>query len=898
MKKLAILLFLALGLSAALAFIPADEALQDLVSKMDRFRADYPQEKIHLHLDKPYYAVGDTIWFKAYVVDAESHQLSALSKIIHVELINDRDSVEKKLLLPLRAGLAWGDFELTADLQEGHYRIRAYTNYMRNFDEAFFFDHLFMVGNAISNDIKATASYQYGTDHGVQQIKTTINYQDMDGRTMIGKPVSYQVQLGADQLMRGKAITDEKGNITFSFASAPRRTSYGQIRTVIALDNQIKFTKNFPIQSTANETDIQFFPEGGTFVNGIRSKVAFKVIASNGLGKNASGYISNSQGEKTVDFRTGHAGMGAFVMRPIPGQSYMATVVFEDGSERKIPLPKAQDNGFVLSADNNDSTQLLVKISASPTIVEKGGEVYLVAQSNSVIKFAAKNKLDNAIFTATIPKSRFPTGIVQLTLFDQQQQPVAERLVFINHNDNLEVKVNGPQSANTGKKVKMMLDVKDHFGKPVTGNFSVSVTDATKMPVDENSELTMLSNLLLTSDLKGYIEKPNYYFVNSNEKKAQELDQLMLTQGWRRFSWKNVIDNKHPDLNYQVEEGISISGRVTRHGKPVTGGKVTLLSAKGGLLALDTLTDNNGRFAFKNLIFLDSTKFVVQARTAENKDVVDIQLDNILPQQVLHHNYRAVAEINIDQALSAYLKNSRLQFAAYRSDWLQKGIQLSEVNIMQRKKKTVKGSSNLATSADVIITGEELENAPTIGLDQFLIGRVAGLVIRDSVAYLMRRMNSDLTKSTPMTLIVDGMRLADPTRLAEINPHDVEGIEVLKGSSSAMYGMLGGGVLIITTKSANGPAARPDFTEGVLTYAPKGYDRVREFYSPNYDQPRKTQTADLRTTVYWNPNVMVKDGRAVFEFFNADGKGPYKITIEGIDINGNLARKTYTYQVN
>ncbi|HEY1009118.1 MAG TPA: TonB-dependent receptor, partial [Daejeonella sp.] len=153
MKKRLLLLIPVLITTIIFGFIQEDEALKKILAQIEKYRSEYPQEKVHLHMDKPYYAIGDNIWFKAYVVNAERNELSVLSQILYVELINEKDSVKQSLKLPLLFGTASGDFALADSLKEGNYRIRAYTTWMRNFGEEYFFDKTFTIGNSISNNI-------------------------------------------------------------------------------------------------------------------------------------------------------------------------------------------------------------------------------------------------------------------------------------------------------------------------------------------------------------------------------------------------------------------------------------------------------------------------------------------------------------------------------------------------------------------------------------------------------------------------------------------------------------------------------------------------------------------------------------------------------------------------
>ena len=901
MKKYVILLFFVIASILVLGFVRDDEPLKKIIQQIEKYRLQYPQEKIHLHMDKPYYAIGDNIWFKAYVVTAEKNELSDLSKILYVELINDKDSVKQSIALPLEMGLAWGDFSLTDSLKEGNYRIRAYTNWMRNFGEEYFFDKTFTVGNSIANTVITQADYTYSKDVKGQKVMASLNYADMAGKPLINKEVTYQVVLDFRTILKGKGITDSKGNLLVSFVNnQPFILKSGKILTTIRLDEKISANKNFPVKSTSNETDVKFFPEGGDMINGISTRVAFKALGSDGLGIAVSGYISDQNNIRMSEFQSEHAGMGSFKIKPSSSSTYTAYITFKDGSEKAIPLPKVKTQGYVLTADNTDPNELKIIISTTE-LDQPDSELTLVAQTNGQVQFVSKNKMNSRTFNASIPKSRFPTGILQLTLFSPKNEPVAERLVFINHSDFLKINVSTDKAEfQKREKVKLMLDVNDPKGKPTLGSFSIAIVDETKVPVDEASETSIISNLLLSSDLKGFIEQANYYFTDTSEAKVRQLDNLLLTQGWRRFEWKNILSNNYPTLVYGPERSMQVSGKVTSlNGKPVIGGKVTLFSSSGTSILLDTLTDMNGLFRFDNLYFNDSTKFIVQARNERDKKNVEIYLDRIPDQLVTKNKNEAMLEVNVNKSMFAYLKNSRAQYDDLkRNGMIVRNILLDEVKVVDTKVEA-KNSSNLngAGRADAIIKAEQLQNCFDIA--QCIQGRIAGVMVMNGIVYSMRSMNS-LSGPIPMQLVLDGAFL-EPEFLSSINPNDVETIEILRsGANTAIYGSRGGGgVLIITTKRGENNRGYKNYAPGIAGYNPKGYYKGREFYSPNYNDPEiNSKIADLRTTIYWNPNVISDStGKASVEFYNSDGTGNYKAIVEGINVDGTIGRQLFRFSV-
>ncbi|WP_411273849.1 TonB-dependent receptor plug domain-containing protein [Daejeonella sp.] len=902
MNRRLLILFPIIFLVITFGFIQEDEPLKKIISQIEKYRTDYPQEKVHLHMDKPYYAIGDNIWFKAYVVNAEINELSALSKILYVDLINDKDSIKQSLKLPLNLGLASGDFTLTDSLKEGNYRIRAYTTWMRNFGEEYFFDKTFTVGNSISNAILTNVNYTFSKTGNSERVVANIQYTDMEGNPLSSKEVNYNVNLDFRDIAKGKGITDSRGNVQINFTNnQPFILKSGKILTSIRLDEKTAVSKSFPVKSTSSQADVKFFPESGELVNGIRSRVGFKAVGADGLGMTVSGYITDKGNNKLTEFKSEHAGMGHFRLNPLTDEIYTVHIIFEDGSEKKFPLPRVLPRGYVLSITNTNPDKLIVNIITSENS-QPDAKFTLVAQTNGLINFVAKNKLQGQSFTAEIPKSRFPTGILQLTLFSPTNEPVAERLVFINHSDFLKINLSTTKIVfDKRENVSLMLDAKDSKDKPTVGSFSVSVIDETKVPFKESAETTIISNLLLSSDLKGFIEEPNYYFTEINEDKIRQLDILLLTQGWRRFEWKNILSNSFPNLAYQPETNMEISGRVkASNGKPVVGGKVTLFSSAGDVFLIDTITDVNGEFKFQDLNFSDSTKFIVQARNEKDRKNVEIQLNRIPTQLVTKNKNEAMLEVNVNRSILPYLQNSKNQFDELRRyGVIGRNIMLSEVKVTE-KKPILKYSSNLngAGNADAIIKSEDLQNCAFIS--QCLQGRIAGIIVSNGIVYSSRSMGSSFGGPVPMQIVIDGM-MVEPEFISSINPQDVESIEILKsGANTAIYGMRGGGgVLVINTKRGEVSRDYRSFAPGIISYNPKGLYKAREFYSPNYADPKiNSKMADLRTTIYWNPNVVSDStGKASVEFYNGDGTGNYKAIVEGIDINGKIGRQIFRYSV-
>ncbi|MEO6980927.1 MAG: TonB-dependent receptor plug domain-containing protein, partial [Mucilaginibacter sp.] len=633
---------------------------------------------------------------------------------------------------------------------------------------------------------------------------------------------------------------------------------------------------------------------------------AFKAITPDGLGTDIKGTVIDEAGVPVCTFATAHLGMGAFNFVPEESKIYKTQITYADGTTNIVDLPQSTKTGYTISLNNTDPDSIKLRVTAgngSPM-----DKLSLVAQSGGIIYYVAENQSGNKLFSAIIPKYKFPTGIVQFTLFSAAGEPLNERLAFINNNDQLKLAVAAKECYTPRQKVEIRLNVKDKNSKPVTaGSFSVSVTDETKMPVNEPNENTILSDLLLTSELKGTVEQPNYYFTNVNEKTNAGLDLLMLTQGYRHFSWKQVLNDSPMPVAYHPQKALEISGSAkTGGGKPISGAMVTLFTKSGGPFLIDTLTDTNGKFSFPNLTFGDSVKFVVQAKVAKGQNNVVLNLDSIAAPAIANIKNRTSHIFPVDA--SAYLANQRFFYLEQQKYGINKhAVLLKEVTVKGRKIEPVWHSENLngSGSADQVLTVKELEKMNCEQLSDCLSGVLTGVTIRHPGAVDGGLPLNQRAHQAVMAVVLDGMLLDNSQAYEELNYHlhaeDIEGIEVITGTHyGAIYGSaMANGGLIITTKRGRKTDNYERYAPGVITYMPKGYYKAREFYSPQYDNPKTNkQTADRRSTIFWKPDIITdKDGVASFQYFNADGKGTYRVVIEGIDADGNLGRQVYRYKV-
>ena len=874
--------------------------LAALVTKANNAITQRPVEKAYVHFDKPYYAVGDTIWFKVYVT-TDIHLPTTLSKIAYVDIFNGRDSLMKSLRLPLKNGVAAGDIPLSMDdYKQGSYHVRAYTNWMGNNSPAYFFNKTINIGNAIDKQVTTNINFTSTLVNKLPKVVARIQFKDASGEPQAAKKVNWRIENKKDDSeIKGRGETDKNGFITIDFTSKQPDLSEASLIASIDMADRKTFTRSFSLATVSGEPDVQFFPEAGDLISGVFTKIAVKAIDNKGLGIDIKGTVTDNDGTVVANFTSQHLGMGAFRMTPVAGKIYKADITFPDGSKHTYDLPTPQTEGLTLQVTNTDPEKLTVKIIANDPYFQShtGKKFYLLLQSNGYICYAAQSTLQQQVYNAVIPKSKFPTGVLQITLLSDNKQTIAERVVFINRNDQLKLSM-ASDKPTYGVRQHVKLNISSKLAAaPVSGNFSVAVIDETKVPYDENAETTILSSLLLTSDLKGYVEKPNYYFNHPNDKTVEDLDLLMMTQGFRRLNYRDLLNGKLSQIYSLPEQGIEITGVLrTGNGMPVKNGSVVLIIPDKNY-STSTISDPEGKFKFTNLMFTDSSQVIL--RTQRN---MVITVDGDIEQRATP-NYTLPDEIvNLDSTMHTYLQNSKRQYS----------------NIHQLKEVVIKGASQPKAShldypaltglnmvPDHLVTGDKFS-----GCNDFLnclSTALLGVTYVDNTFYVTRDYNQG--NKTPMQVFVKGMPV-DVSYLASLNPADVESVEVFLKDDLGMVNRTynTNGVLVINTKKAP-KGTKVSLAElrsmlpqpNVVNLTPKGYALVKEFYSPKY-LPGKTSSValgmDLRTTIYWNPRVTTDaTGNASVDFYNADGRGTYKAVIEGFDKDGNLGRYVYKYKV-
>lgn len=626
------------------------------------------------------------------------------------------------------------------------------------------------------------------------------------------------------------------------------------------------------IHRQSEEIDLQFFPEGGELAADIKSTVAFKAINQSGKGVHVEGKIFSGKEVYICDFASSHLGMGKFEFTPVPHEKYYARLTTKEGKKLKVELPEVQMNNYQLSVEDNDqgfkvSIATNKQFAADPV----ARTVYLIVQAGGNIYSSGKHLFETNQINLNIGKKNFPSGVIHFTLFDAQGMPRCERLAFVNHHDSLVVNTNlSKNSFNKRETIEFDLSSLDESGNPVASDLAISVAEKSDFGKDNPS---IRSYLLLQADLRGKIENPDYYF-SKHQDAAKHLDLLLLTQGWRKFLWKDILADSIPKPKFPYETDLRITGRITKYlfDIPVKNASLTLTLLNQFNDVFKTKSGKKGYFEFTGLDYPDTLDVLIEVRTQYNRKNVLIVLDE-----------------NID------IDNEFFPVKGFYLDSLKKRHKPEYKKIPEEPDDpNVPKDFKLHSQADQVIKFTDQMRSSSQSVLDALRGRVPGLSIGNGGSSI--RGGSSIFGSNEPLYLIDGM----PTNyqgIQSVNIYDVEYVEILKGPSSAIYGLRGAnGVIAVYTKKGH------FYKRGEIRFKMLGYHTPKKFYTPKYESNNEEEdpqnTFDSRKTILWLPKVKTDEqGQAKIKFKHSDIPGEFVISIEGVDQRGRLGKYQYFYKV-
>jgi hypothetical protein len=753
---------------------------------------DYP-EKIYIQYDKTSYFAGESIWFKAYLM--EGFTPATKSTVLAVELLNDSGIVVDKKFIPIVKGAAVGDFSLPANLKQGSYTVSAYTRRHMN----------------------------TGT-----------------------KRVYYH----AVNIYNPQAST--------------------QLQNI-----------------TGNNNIVYFFPEGGNFIANKSNTIAFRSCDKWGNPKKVSGKIIDSKGNVIADFNSMHNGMGKFFLTPVLGEKYRAECLVDSIEKKTFPLPETTGEGIVLQVYTSGG-KTIFNVNAGAITIPALIPAYIIGVQENIVAFKIPLNNANKEITGRIPIEKLPSGILQITVFNADNQPLAERLLFVNSGDYIATSSLRTDTLDFDRRKKNVFS----FGidNAAAGTYAVSV--AAFNDEAENDKDNIVSRLLLTDDIKGYVYDPAYYFENNDETHARNLDLVMLTNGWRRYNWNEVLSYSNRPAYFKDPGYITFSAKALdpTTNEPIKNRTLSVfIKTKDDftdMLALNT--DSSGLFVMPGMIFEDTLKASFMNATAKRAKM-PLKVSS-QPLEKLYFIPKPDVPWLSFKPFNEKITNGN-NAGIIRRNYTSSGIMMKEITLKTKTKSEKQKfeekytTGRLSGMANTEIDFLEHPEVSSTSILEYLKSRLPGVSISGgpmdySINYRQTRSLSG--GPIPMAVFLDEYQV-EPIDLASVRVSDVALVRVI---SSALTSV-GGALAIYTKRDKIVGYAGPEKTEVLIT----GFSPSREFFSPNYEDSKSGNIAsDERITLYWNPYLTTTPQNSVvrFSFFNSDNAKQFKVIVEGVLEDGRL----------
>lgn len=710
--------------------------------------------------------------------------------------------------------------------------------------------------------------------------------------------------------------TDEKGNLLLH-GSAPvlYATMFGQFdipqnysgqfihikaytKWMLNFDTVFLYNKDIRIISKAATPasknviipQLVFFPEGGDAIEGVKNKIAFKANDQWGRPVKIKGIIQNNKGVTVDTLRMFHDGMGFIYIKPEAGESFNAKWKDEKGAEHTTALPSVKANGVSLQIAVTGTKRIFL-ITTAPQSEKSFSTLNIIGTMYQQPVFKISRELKAGTTQGIIPTEDLPSGILTITVFDNNWNPLAERITYINNEEYVFHPEMTVQHWGLNKRAKNEIEI--FVPDSLTANLSVAVTD---VDIDFDSSDNIISHLLLTGELKGKVNNPSQYFINKSDSISRQLDLVMLTNGWRRFNWQNIVKGIFPKVDYPRDTSyLSISGKIYG-GTPAqlrgAGSIVLLVSKKKSENQIFMVPiHDDGTFNDPSLILFDTARIYYQIPKSKGLGNVSVQfMQNRLP--ALTNNMKATGVFyNHNADTTGNFRHLQLANATAEELKYYNGKVLETVTIKAKTKSPVelmdeKYTSGLFSGGDAIQF--DLVDDPfavsSFSIFNYLQGKVAGLQINTA-----SNPPSLQWRGGSPQLYVDEIS-TDADMVSSIPVSDVAYIKVMRPPFMGGVGGGSGGAIAIYTRRGNDVKSEPG--KGLSNNSATGYTAIRQFYSPDYSTIKEeNEKQDLRTTLYWNPQVQTSAGKnkVVLSFYNNDVTKAFRVVIEGMTKDGRLA---------
>jgi hypothetical protein len=667
-------------------------------------------------------------------------------------------------------------------------------------------------------------------------------------------------------------------------------TTFLYTKAIKLINSDAKADGNKSIKTVS----LQFFPEGGDLIEGTRNTIAFKANYNNGLPFDINGVIKKQQtGEVIMPVRSSHDGMGRFDLEIQPNEKFYVEWMDDKGALKQNYLPNAKPAGVSLKL-------IQLKNDVIFNIVNKLPKDSLHILIHLYQKVFYKTDIAVAAtepYTATVPVGSLPTGIMQLTVFDANWQPVAERVAFINNNNYSPGVTIKSIETSTKKRAKNTIEIE--VTDTIPSNMSLSITDAELN--NETGGATIVSDLLLSADVKGYINDPAYYFTSNTDASLKEnLDLVMLTHGWRRYNWDNMLAAKRPAIKYPVDNFLTAYGQVSKAAMQ----KLDKDELVNLIVKTKDSTQNfyfvkpgaDGVFKQEGLVFYDTAKVLYSFNknkllnpqvalgifnstynqpTAINDygsyfipDTIGVRFNQIASIFQYYIKEKAKQEFNKEKTLqSVIVKNGGWH------NWK------NDPMLKMDERYTDFAFRGGATAWSFDVVHDEMATAKG-DIYNYMLGKVPGISIIYPPGGGGKKFNGI------EILFLNEVEI-DDNDLATVNIGDVAYIKLIQHlairrglpTALAIYLKKGDDLIDHRTKDSD-----------LKSVKIPGYSPLKEFYAPDYSQSNTGIGNDARTTLLWQPYILTDaiNRKVPVVFYNNDFSKKLKLILEGVNDEGKI----------
>lgn len=858
-------------------------------------------ENVYVETDRSDYLAGDTIWFSAFVLDNLHMDSTSLSRILYVDLINSDNSPEKHLKLIISNGRTHGDFVVNKDSKNGIFRLRAYTQYMRNFQGEYLFEKEIPVHQSdFTKMISVNPVIRKSTegDSVELHIKTVLpdEYQAQDKKLEVLARLNDT--LSVRKTFSVKKFLDESMGF---FVPSSLSCRFVDVRLILSGKAVISEQRlSIPLKAGIN---LQFFPESGKMVDGIKTIIACKAIDNKGYPAEFYADITDENNNRIRHISGDDSGLGRFEFTPEYNHTYKALVNLQ-GNKYSFNLPGVEPKGYVLNF-NADSSDIFIKNN----LENLNERHYLLFSVRGEVYAVIETKLDYRPLKVHLPLEMYPKGIIQVTLYDSLFRPLAERLVFNNRADRkMFINVEADKKIySLREKITLTLNVTDASGNPVRSSLSLAVVDASK------NDSTMIcpdieSYLYLTSGLKGQIDYKLLNLSDTTSGGNTKRDLVMMTQGWRNYLWNSIRYSNTYKVLYPIEKGFCISGSVYNMSKSrsCSGYKLSYFDFKSGFNGI-AVVDENNKFKIDIPFHYNSHDYFIQNKNNKDRVVnLGFVLDTFQLPVISYRNN----ELPFTSYKAGYLKVPDKKFSEIDSanKLFIKYIKIPEVKI------TAKADHSGYSAPDKTIdlnkkdpTGKKYRSLFQLIYQEF--GEKAflatGYEARGQTYNPILVVNGAPMTATECPPCYDFAAYAWAATIPLKEVSDVKFYEAgskysqwltpspapptmgnVKWSRSGTY-MLPWDrkiYLPVVSLKTSSKSYRGN-PRGAIIFQYQGIYMAREFYQPDYEN-KNVQAPDNRTTIYWNPEIQTDStGTAKVSFYNSDLKGKGLIRISGVSFS-------------